>query len=81
MLVPQLLPVVFLSCPPSSIGALLSMLLLKVGVILGLREMPCLKLPSVTSNGCKFPRLWYVRWNLLKPLFHVQEPFPLGSGR
>lgn len=38
MLEPQLLPVYFLSFPPSSIGALFSMLLLRVGVLLQLLE-------------------------------------------
>lgn len=84
MLEPQLLPVVFLSRPPCSIGALLSMLLLKVGVILqtwALASWRDAMLLPIISNGCKFPPLWHVRWNLLKPLFRVQELFTLDSGR
>jgi hypothetical protein len=71
MLEPQLLPVVvrLLSIFLHQTVCCKALLLLRVGVVDWRVVMIILPFPHShhSVNGCKFPSLWYVRWDLLSP--------------
>lgn len=83
MLEPQLLPVVvrLLSIFLHQTVCCKDLLLLRVGVVDWRVVMIILPSPHSRHSvyGCKFPSLWYVRWDLLSPPFPAQEPSILDA--